>query len=275
MIDLAALDALYAQAAHVKPWESQFADRHRAWDTAIWREWPAISRALRALRAQPSAEPQCNCRQCLRDRKDTIGGIATESARMIVCNICGNKRCPHATNHRYPCTDSNEPGQPGSAYGGESVPPSAPDDLVREIERALEGWYDGSKEEWPHVLLQRARDRIGEQAFANTSALTCMQGYEARIAELERALAEARQHNTRWEHERIAQVQEQRERADKAEAALAELIACKDIHDEYERDKAWRWQHPNPEIKQEYERRKGPAWAAARAAIARAPEAGP
>jgi hypothetical protein len=38
--------------------------------------------------------------------------------RMIVCPTCGNKRCPKATDHRLDCTGSNEPGQPGSAYGG-------------------------------------------------------------------------------------------------------------------------------------------------------------
>lgn len=27
--------------------------------------------------------------------------------RMIVCPRCGNKRCPHATNHEYACTNSN------------------------------------------------------------------------------------------------------------------------------------------------------------------------
>jgi hypothetical protein len=37
-------------------------------------------------------------------------------ARFIVCTICGNKRCPHATDHELPCTNSNEPGQKGSRY---------------------------------------------------------------------------------------------------------------------------------------------------------------
>lgn len=32
------------------------------------------------------------------------------------CEICGNKRCPHHSDHRNACTDSNEPGQPGSDY---------------------------------------------------------------------------------------------------------------------------------------------------------------
>lgn len=36
--------------------------------------------------------------------------------RFIVCPICGNKRCPRATDHALACTNSNEPGQPGSRY---------------------------------------------------------------------------------------------------------------------------------------------------------------
>ncbi len=36
--------------------------------------------------------------------------------RMILCATCGNKRCPKATDHELKCTDSNEPGQPGSRY---------------------------------------------------------------------------------------------------------------------------------------------------------------
>ncbi|WP_454752115.1 DUF4031 domain-containing protein [Cupriavidus necator] len=36
--------------------------------------------------------------------------------RMILCPTCGNKRCPHANDHRNACTGSNEPGQAWSAY---------------------------------------------------------------------------------------------------------------------------------------------------------------
>lgn len=32
------------------------------------------------------------------------------------CELCGNKRCPHHTDHRLACTNSNEPGQKGSVY---------------------------------------------------------------------------------------------------------------------------------------------------------------
>lgn len=39
------------------------------------------------------------------------------SQRMILCETCGNKRCPHANDpDNYACTGSNEPGQDGSAY---------------------------------------------------------------------------------------------------------------------------------------------------------------
>jgi len=37
-------------------------------------------------------------------------------AHMIVCAICGNKRCPHATSHENACTRSNAPGQKGSSW---------------------------------------------------------------------------------------------------------------------------------------------------------------
>ena len=37
-------------------------------------------------------------------------------AQMVVCAECGNKRCPQATDPELTCTNSNEPGQPGSSY---------------------------------------------------------------------------------------------------------------------------------------------------------------
>lgn len=49
-----------------------------------------------------------NCHHCL------PGRIVSQA--MVLCSDCGNKRCPHATDHRLDCTGSNELGQPGSAY---------------------------------------------------------------------------------------------------------------------------------------------------------------
>lgn len=70
---------------------------------------------------------KCSCRACLTERgaikTGTLTGhdittVETGSVfvGMIVCEKCGNKRCPHANNHRNACTNSNEPGQSGSAY---------------------------------------------------------------------------------------------------------------------------------------------------------------
>ena len=42
--------------------------------------------------------------------------LPTFNRTMTLCPKCGNKRCPHATNSNYECTNSNEPGQPGSAF---------------------------------------------------------------------------------------------------------------------------------------------------------------
>lgn len=36
---------------------------------------------------------------------------------MILCPICGNKRCPKASNHDHACTNSNADNQHGSVYG--------------------------------------------------------------------------------------------------------------------------------------------------------------
>lgn len=47
----------------------------------------------------------CSCEAC---KPNTLMEM-----RMIVCEKCGNKRCPHAQNHEYSCTNSNEPGQVG------------------------------------------------------------------------------------------------------------------------------------------------------------------
>ena len=61
--------------------------------------------------------PDCWCHTC---RPVTISDM-----RFVVCPECGNKRCPHANDHRHACTGSNEPGQEGSAY------PAAPQQEVK------------------------------------------------------------------------------------------------------------------------------------------------
>lgn len=56
-----------------------------------------------------------NCWRCLDGLKNE-SGLSIAMGRMILCSVCGNKRCPHATDHRLKCTGSNESGQVGSMY---------------------------------------------------------------------------------------------------------------------------------------------------------------
>lgn len=64
---------------------------------------------------QVLASNTCHCFNCNKDRK-TEHGIPYTSTHMILCPTCGNKRCPHSTDHNLQCTNSNEPGQQGSRY---------------------------------------------------------------------------------------------------------------------------------------------------------------
>jgi hypothetical protein len=58
---------------------------------------------------KPLSEDRCNCLTCQKDENRLFWG-------MTLCSKCGNKRCPHANDHRNECTNSNESGQKGSAY---------------------------------------------------------------------------------------------------------------------------------------------------------------
>lgn len=61
--------------------------------------------------------PDCSCGTCR--------PVTFTDSRFVVCSECGNKRCPHANDHRNACTGSNDPGQEGSAY------PAAPQQEVK------------------------------------------------------------------------------------------------------------------------------------------------
>lgn len=91
-------------------------DRIDTLDSADDARIEDIKRIIRTL-AERLAEPvsqsdelpaKCWCHTC---RPVTMADM-----RFVVCPECGNKRCPHANDHRNVCTGSNEPGQEGSAY---------------------------------------------------------------------------------------------------------------------------------------------------------------
>ena len=94
-----------------------------------------------------SNKEKCECRNCLDDfeKLNPPGpGLSHWTTRMVVCSICGNKRCPHANNHNNPCTNSNEPGQPGSSYSmseikNKTTQPSDAPEPARA--RRLVGWH--------------------------------------------------------------------------------------------------------------------------------------
>jgi hypothetical protein len=54
----------------------------------------------------------CSCGQC-REKVDAVipSFYSIASQGMILCSLCGNKRCPHASSHEYRCTQSNAVGQ--------------------------------------------------------------------------------------------------------------------------------------------------------------------
>lgn len=95
----------------------------------IWRAMLAAAPDFREIsnsstkHFRENAETSTKC-WCLACRPVTMN-----DARFVVCPDCGNKRCPHANDHRNACTGSNEPGQEGSAY------PAAPQ---QEVKSALE-----------------------------------------------------------------------------------------------------------------------------------------
>lgn len=63
-----------------------------------------------------SLSPHCcfNCEE--RDLREEYGDTWFFHRLFVVCRVCGNKRCPKATDHNLDCTGSNESGQKGSKF---------------------------------------------------------------------------------------------------------------------------------------------------------------
>ena len=110
------LDA-HGDHREAKPGGLEFADRGDA-EGIVARPHEEVMRRLvtpwevsPAHRQMPNslAPTECPCASCL-----TEAGVS--AWWMIVCDECGNKRCPHGTDHRHDCTGSNEAGQAGSRH---------------------------------------------------------------------------------------------------------------------------------------------------------------
>lgn len=131
-------DELDAKDARIKELKATYEIAHQAEVLQAVRNGPSTS-----IRVGPPVTFQfdgigsgekCFCHQCCKDRDERSPGsswLPYASGRMIVCAICGNKRCPRATDHRNECTNSNEPGQIGSIFGGLNKPDGRSIDSVR------------------------------------------------------------------------------------------------------------------------------------------------
>jgi len=86
---------------------------------------------IRAKKNDPAgqASSRCWCQTCR--------PITLTDMRMVLCPDCGNKRCPHANDHRNACTGSNEPGQPGSAYPAAQAPAKGADVVLPPLPRLI------------------------------------------------------------------------------------------------------------------------------------------
>lgn len=69
-----------------------------------------------------AADALCGCMKCTiaRVREDAVAAAAAVLGMppgfRYGCELCGNKRCPHHSDHALTCTRSNESGQPGSLF---------------------------------------------------------------------------------------------------------------------------------------------------------------
>lgn len=55
---------------------------------------------------------KCGCSECVEKLEKVLSEFTYMfSSGMILCQKCGNKRCPHASSHRNVCTGSNASGQ--------------------------------------------------------------------------------------------------------------------------------------------------------------------
>lgn len=103
----------------------------------------------------------CGCQRCRHDRSAATPFVFPI---MVLCRECGNKRCPHATDHRNACTRSNEPGQHGSVYGDYEMPPFAAVSRIPETKDAdpvpsVRGAQDAPT---PDEFLTRARGFVDD-----------------------------------------------------------------------------------------------------------------
>lgn len=112
--------------------------------------WVAAVELIEDEAEQPRS---CECWACLKLLPKIEGELFdSRFCRMVLCAKCGNKRCPHANDHRNVCTNSNAPGQKGSAYEDQPDPTiiHAAEGVTLEPQAPQES-YPGSAPQCGHV----------------------------------------------------------------------------------------------------------------------------
>jgi hypothetical protein len=104
-----------------------------AWTDAELAEHRAAEPLIRSCCPERNMQPipqttgpvPCGCHRCQDEWVADLPADAGMNQRIAgplrpgwryACEVCGNKRCPHHSDHRLACTGSNALGQPGSIY---------------------------------------------------------------------------------------------------------------------------------------------------------------
>lgn len=104
-------------------------------------------------------DPKCYCRRCLQERDERVNGIPYAVARMVVCPECGDKRCPHAEDHRNPCSKPRQaPTQPSLS------------DHIRQLARRMRSVADDMIATEHPEIVAHARELQGAAIIAESWA---------------------------------------------------------------------------------------------------------
>jgi hypothetical protein len=111
----------------------------------------------------------CHCFSCLDEQTNPETGFRLSMLRMALCDVCGNKRCPRATDHRFACTGSNDAGQTGSRYSGS---------YVKDMESAFEEWWESRRRaSWERTCLPSERGKPMPVNWGNAYRRECFAGW--------------------------------------------------------------------------------------------------
>jgi len=135
---------------------------------------------------------------------------------MIVCPNCGNKRCPRASDHNFICTESNEPGQIGSVWGPNTLPPEKEIDWAALAQQstppAVTGLDDAIEKAAKQLMVRCVSSWFTPSEIITNSILPIVTALESQLAEAKAEREERKKSSNHW--------------ANVASAAIAHNIEC-------------------------------------------------